>query len=155
MPLGGGGVGGGHFAVKLLSLCLSYLVLFDSNYTHPQGFPNGSVVENLPAMQETQAQSLGWDYPLEKSLATHSSTLARRIPMDRGAWWATIHGIAALETTEVTEHASIHIHITINLTSPHVTNLYTEGCPSFCQRIPKAFFLNVKLCQNIQGIVYG
>ena len=73
------------FAVKLLSLCLSYLVLFDSNYTHPQGFPNGSEVENLPAMQETQAQSLGWDYPLEKSLATHSSTLARRIPMDRGA----------------------------------------------------------------------
>jgi len=56
-------------------------------------------------------------------LATHSSTLAWRIPMDRGAWWATIHGIAASETTEATEHASIHIHITINLTSPHVTNL--------------------------------
>ena len=109
--------------MKLLSLCLSYFVLFDSNYTHPQGFPSGSVVENLPAMQETQAQSLGWEYPLEKTLATHSSTLAWRIPMDRGAWWATIHGIAASETTEATEHASIHIHITINLTSPHVTNL--------------------------------
>ena len=40
-------------------------------------------VKNLPAMQETQetrVQSLGWEYPLEKEMATRSSTLARRIP---------------------------------------------------------------------------
>ena len=34
------------------------------------------LVKNLPAMQETQVQSLGWEGPLEKGLATHSSTLA-------------------------------------------------------------------------------
>ena len=38
------------------------------------------VVKNLPAMQETQIQSLGWEDPLEKEMATHSSTLAWEIP---------------------------------------------------------------------------
>ena len=36
--------------------------------------------KNLPAMQETVAQSLGWEDPLEKGMATHSSVLAWRIP---------------------------------------------------------------------------
>ena len=38
--------------------------------------------------------------PLEEGLATHSSILAWRIPMDRGAWWATVHGVTELDTTE-------------------------------------------------------
>ena len=38
------------------------------------------MVKNLPAMQETWVQSLGWDDPLEKGMATHSSILAWRIP---------------------------------------------------------------------------
>ena len=38
------------------------------------------MVNNLPAMQETQAQSLGQDDPLEKGMAMHSSILAWRIP---------------------------------------------------------------------------
>ena len=37
-------------------------------------------VKNLPSMWETQVQSLGWEDPLEKDVATHSSILARRIP---------------------------------------------------------------------------
>ena len=37
-------------------------------------------VKNLPGTQETQVQSLGWDYPLEEGMATHSSILAWRIP---------------------------------------------------------------------------
>ena len=50
-------------------------------------------VKNLPAMQETQVRSLCWKDPLVKGMATHSSVLAWRIPMDRGAWWATVHGV--------------------------------------------------------------
>ena len=46
-------------------------------------------VKSLPAMWETQVRSLGQEDPLEKEMATHSSILARRIPVDRGAWWAT------------------------------------------------------------------
>ena len=38
------------------------------------------MVKNLPAMQETWVQSLGWEDPLEKGMATHSSILAWRIP---------------------------------------------------------------------------
>ena len=41
------------------------------------------MVKNLPAMQETCVQSLGREDPLEKGMATHSSILAWRIPMDR------------------------------------------------------------------------
>ena len=37
---------------------------------------------------------LGWEDPLEEGMATHSSTLAWRIPMDREAWQATVHGVA-------------------------------------------------------------
>ena len=51
------------------------------------------MVKNLPAMQETQLQSLGQKDPLEKEMATHSSILAWENPMDRGAWWATLHGV--------------------------------------------------------------
>ena len=49
-------------------------------------------VKNLPAMWETWVQSLDWEDPLEEGMATHSSILAWRIPMDRGAWRATVHG---------------------------------------------------------------
>jgi len=51
------------------------------------------MVKNLPAMRETWVQSPGQKDPLEEGLATHSSILAWRIPMDRGAWWATVHGV--------------------------------------------------------------
>ena len=44
------------------------------------GFPGGSVVKNPPTVQETQVQSLGWEDPLKKEMATHSSILAWRIP---------------------------------------------------------------------------
>ena len=40
------------------------------------GFPDGSVVKSLSAMQETPVPSLDWEYPLEEGMATHSSTLA-------------------------------------------------------------------------------
>ena len=59
------------------------------------------MVKNLPAMRETWVQSLGWEDPLEAGMATHSSILAWRIPRDRGAWRATIHGVTKkLDTTE-------------------------------------------------------
>ena len=51
------------------------------------------MVENLPEMQEIWARSLGWEYPLEEGMVTHSSILAWRVLMDRGAWQATPHGV--------------------------------------------------------------
>ena len=54
-------------------------------------------VKSLPAMRETWVQSLGWENPLEEGMATPSSILAWRIPMDRGAWW-TVHEVAKSQT---------------------------------------------------------
>ena len=56
------------------------------------------MVKNLPAVQENWVQSLGWEDPLKEGMATHSSILAWRIPMDRGAWRATVHGAAMSQT---------------------------------------------------------
>ena len=58
------------------------------------------MVKNPHAMWETWVQSLGWEDPLEESMATHSRILAWRIPMDRGAWWAP-WGHKELDMTEL------------------------------------------------------
>ena len=60
-----------------------------------RAFPVGSdALKNPLAMQETWVRSLGQDDPLEKEMATHSSNSCLENPMDRGAWWATVHEAA-------------------------------------------------------------
>ena len=49
------------------------------------------MVKNLPAMWETWVWSLGWEDPLGEGMVTHSCL---ENSMDRGACWATVHGIA-------------------------------------------------------------
>jgi len=50
-------------------------------------------VKNPPAMWETWVLFLSWEDPLEEGMETHSSILAWRILMDRGAWRAAAHGV--------------------------------------------------------------
>ena len=50
------------------------------------------MVKNLRAVHKTWVRSLAWEDPLQESMATHSSILAWRIPMDRGAWQDAVHG---------------------------------------------------------------
>ena len=50
-------------------------------------------VKHLPSVPETQVQSLGWEDPLEKEMATHSSILGLENLMDSRAWWAAVHGV--------------------------------------------------------------
>jgi len=52
------------------------------------------MVKNLSANWDTWVQSLGWEESLEKEMVTHSSILVWRIPVDREAWRATVHGVA-------------------------------------------------------------
>ena len=52
------------------------------------------MINNPPAMQNTGFDPWVGKIPWEEGMATHSSMLAWRIPMDRGAWWATVHGVA-------------------------------------------------------------
>ena len=59
------------------------------------------MVKNLPAMKETWALSLGWEDPLEKGMATHSSILAWRIPRTEDPGGLQSTGVAKeLEMTE-------------------------------------------------------
>ena len=76
------------------------------------------LVKNPPAIQETWVQSLGWEDPLEESMATHSRILAWRIPMDKGDWQATVHGVPKSHTqlsacTHTHTHtlAMLHFHL--------------------------------------------
>ena len=62
----------GHSGILLVFICISLII--------DKGFPGGSVVKNLPAMQETQVQYLGGEDPLEEGMATHSCILVWRIP---------------------------------------------------------------------------
>ena len=67
-------------------------------------------VKNQPAMWETWLQSLCWEDPLEEGMATCSSILAWRIPMDRGDCWATVHGVTghSQESKHSTQHTSFN-----------------------------------------------
>ena len=56
-----------------------------------RAFLVAQMIKNPPAMWETWVQSLVWEEPLEECMATHSSILAWRISIDRGAWRATVH----------------------------------------------------------------
>ena len=56
------------------------------------------MVKNPPAMSETWVQSLGREDPVEEGMATHTSILVWRIPMNRRAWWATVPGVAKSQT---------------------------------------------------------
>ena len=71
---------------------------FASEYIQTQISLVARLVKKLPAMQETPVRSLGWEDLLEEVMINHSSILAWRIPMDRGAWQATVHGITKSPT---------------------------------------------------------
>ena len=58
-------------------------------------------VKNLPALRVTQVPSLGWEDPLEKRMATHSSILAWRVALGTGARQAIVPGVSKSDTTEV------------------------------------------------------
>ena len=58
------------------------------------GFPGGSDSKE----SAFSVGDLGWEDPLEEGMATHSSILVWRIPMDKGAWQAAVHGVTKSQT---------------------------------------------------------
>ena len=64
------------------------------------GFPGGASSNEPTSAGDIRdtVPSLGWEDPLEDGMAAHSSILAWRILTDRGAWWATVHGVAMSQT---------------------------------------------------------
>ena len=66
---------------------------FGNRYQRPWDSLVAQTVKYPPVMQETWVRSLGWEDPLKEGMATQSSILAWRISMDKGVWWATVHGV--------------------------------------------------------------
>ena len=66
---------------------------------------NSVTVKNLPAMQETWVQSLGWEGPLEEGMATHSSIPAWRIP-----WTEEPGGLQSIGPQRVEHDSATNIH---------------------------------------------
>ena len=91
------------------------------------GFPGGSMAKNLPAMQKTWVQSLGWEDPLEKEINPLQYPCLEN-PMDRGAWRATVNvGWKKSDTTE-------WLTLSISLCSFHASSdcgvFFSSLCPS-------------------------
>ena len=96
-----------HFQGKLFNITVIQVyapttdaeqVEVDQFYEDLGAFLVAQMIKNVPAMWETWVQSLGWEDSLEEGMATHFSILAWSIPMDGGAWWATVHGFAKSQT---------------------------------------------------------
>ena len=96
--------------------------IFSSKSMVSRGFPGkAQLVKNLPAMQETLVQSLGWEDPLEKGKATYSSILAWRIP------WTVPWGHKELDMTEqLTFHFTLMVSKLLTIMNPSPIHCHTK-----------------------------
>ena len=139
--------GGRDTDIQCIALHLSsYGVL----YIHTGTSLVAQIVKNLPAMQETQVPSLGWEYLLEKEMATHSSILAGETPWTEKTGGYSPWGRRELDTTERLITHNIHTalllsqfpaphHSTFFIMFPYQFLLPPSHCPSF-------HFLSVTAC---------
>ena len=104
-------------------------------------------VKNLPTMWESWVQSLGWEDPLEEGMATHSNILAWRIPMNRGAWWATVHRVAKSRTRLsdwLTQHStngensvSVIVDFSVHVLKKQIGSALLSKLPGLrCNQVP-------------------
>ena len=85
-----------------------------------------STIKNLPAMWETQVQTLDWEDPLEKGMATHFSILAWRIPWTEEAGGLQSMGVAKSQTRLNNQHTYTYIHTHTSHLYPFIINLYID-----------------------------
>ena len=95
------------------------------------------MVKNPPAMQETWVRSLGREDSLEEGMVTHSSILAWRIPMDKRAWLATVHGVAKSGTwlNDWAQQSTASIYLLMHGSHPSnhaLSGLKTHSWPAEC-----------------------
>ena len=93
-------------------------------------------------MQETRVRFLGQEDPLEESMGTHSSIVAWRIPIDRGAWRASVHGLATVHGVRhhgATEHAHTQVPGVYSKFSIHVFSMFVCRTTKSCKPVGEDF----------------
>ena len=110
------------------------------------------MVKNPPAMWDTRVQSLGWEDPVEEGMATHSSILAWRIPMDRGAWWATVHRVTKSWTERLSTHSTGIAFSLLGLRFPSIMEDFTFKAPPSIATVNAA---SIKTVSNISTLWQG
>ena len=93
------------------------------------------MVKNLPVMQKTWVQSLGWKDTLEKGMATHSSIVAWRIPMDNGAWQLQSMGLQRVRHDWATKYTHTQFYFPKLREAARTRNL--EISPSTTKQLRK------------------
>ena len=106
------------------------------------GFPGGSVIKNPPAILEMRIQSLGWEYLLEKEMATHSSTLAWQIP-----WMEEPGGLPSMGSHGVGHDWS---DLAAALAADIVTYNFSKSIGKSLQVFAK--FLNLQFCCHYDDV---
>jgi hypothetical protein len=91
-------------------ICTNIMYIIKRIILQLKGFPSGSAVKNLPAMQETRVPSLSQEDPLEEGMETHSSILARRLPSTEES--GGLQSISSVKKTrrqlkQLSRHASV------------------------------------------------
>ena len=79
--------------------------------------------KRLSTMRETRVQSLGWEDPLEKEMAIHSSNIAWKIPWTEEP--GTLQSMGTRKESDTTERLHVHVHINFN-SKLHYTNLHSQ-----------------------------
>ena len=119
-----------HTTSSLIPKLSFFFFFFYLKYSWFIGFPGSSAgkesacnagdLGSIPGLR----RSPGWEDPLEKGMVSHYSILAQRIPMDRGAWWATVHGDQRVGHDWVTKHSTAHSWFTVFQVYSEVTKVY-------------------------------
>ena len=109
---------------------------FDLHLPNDQwGFPGGTVVKNPPAKQETEVQSLGQERSPGEGNGNPLQYSCLGNPMNRGAWWATVHWVTKESVTA--QQLNNNWLVMLNI-FPYVCvrNLLSEKIPSFWVLLP-------------------
>ena len=117
------------------------------------------MVKKPPAMREIWLWSLGWEDPLEEGMATHSSILTWRIPMDRGSWWAIVPSVANSQTwLRDSAHIAYILHLQNVIHQLHLSKTGGKKSSKFVWKIEINGFwdvcrYSVEMIADIQWVV--
>ena len=122
------------------------LLFFFFFFSYPEAFYVAQLVKNLPAMRETQVWSLGWEDPLEKGMATHSSLPAWRIQ-----WTEEPGGLQSMGFQRIIQDWTTNTH-THTHTHTHIIKLLPHSLSQMvmCVRVEKVKDLLSWQMSNIQ-----